>query len=76
MRKLEVGDRVKMLEDCGTSLFGGGDILYIVGNIGGGTGSCPFYLSKDKVKRTGNFFGPWATSYELFNSHIILRGEL
>ncbi len=76
-RKIKVGDRVRILEPCSTSLFEVGDIVNVVAKIDSGSGNCPFYLSKDKERKLGNHFGPWAYNYELMpiNNNMV-GGEL
>ena len=80
-RKLKLGDRVRILQhpDYASSwngLFDKGDIVYVVGLVDGGTGNCPYYLSKNKTMRNGNYFGPYRTVYELIVHKNIIGGEL
>jgi len=75
-RKIKVGDRVRIIKPCGTRLFGAGDIVNVVGVVDDGSSECPFYLSKDKERKMGNCFGPWASNYELLTMENVIGGKL
>jgi len=80
MKKLKVGDKVKILKAGHyNSRFDVGDIVYVVGTVqGSGSGDCPYYLSKDKGMDTlnSNYFGPFREAYELYIPKNIIGGRL
>ena len=81
MRKLKIGDRVRILEEgYYNNQFKEGDIVYIVGKVHNEGGDCPWYLSKDKQRlpRDGlaTYFGPYSHAYEYVPNKNIIGGKI
>ena len=81
MRKLKIGDRVRILkEGYYNNQFKKGDIVYIVGAVHNEGGACPWYLSKDKQRlpRDGHatYFGPYGNAYEYVPNKNTVGGHI
>ena len=72
MRKLKVGDRVKITkEGWYNGCYDVGDTVYVV-EVRDPEDSCPYYLSKLKVMKMGQYFGPYREAYE----HVVTKNKI
>jgi len=74
-RKLKVGDKVKIIK---SGFYNGcyeqDDIVYVV--EARGDGECPYFLSKFKVRKLGEYFAPYREVYEYVQPKVLIGGIL